>query len=144
MIGLCNICHDVFQQFLILPYSSLQLFSIYTALLYFTLLHINLSTLFLHINCFLSFFKGDRVLTDVMFANQYGMLSVLVAPLSIKTDHPIAVIIRSEDYYYYRLCLLFCCYYCGVSVYVLSVSIIYLYLVYLCLYVCFMHYVLQI
>ena len=37
---------------------------------------------------------GDRVLTDVVFANQYGMLSVLVAPLSLSKDHPIAVIIR--------------------------------------------------
>ena len=37
---------------------------------------------------------GDRVLTDVVFANQYGMLSVLVAPLSLAKDHPIAVIIR--------------------------------------------------
>mmetsp|Transcript_35751 Transcript_35751/g.33890 ORF Transcript_35751/g.33890 Transcript_35751/m.33890 type:complete len:242 (-) Transcript_35751:48-773(-) len=37
---------------------------------------------------------GDRVLTDVVFANQNGMLSVLVAPLSISKDHPIAVLIR--------------------------------------------------
>jgi phosphatidylglycerophosphatase GEP4 len=37
---------------------------------------------------------GDRVLTDVMFGNVYGMLSVLVGPLSLRHDHPIAVIIR--------------------------------------------------
>jgi hypothetical protein len=37
---------------------------------------------------------GDRVLTDVMFGNQYGMLSVLVGPLSLIKDHPLAVIIR--------------------------------------------------
>ncbi len=37
---------------------------------------------------------GDRVLTDVVFANINGMVSVLVAPLCVKTDHPIAVAIR--------------------------------------------------
>jgi phosphatidylglycerophosphatase GEP4 len=37
---------------------------------------------------------GDRVLTDVMFGNQYGMLSVLVGPLSLVRDHPLAVVIR--------------------------------------------------
>ena len=37
---------------------------------------------------------GDRVLTDVVFGNQYGMLSVLVEPLSLVKDHPVAVIIR--------------------------------------------------
>ena len=37
---------------------------------------------------------GDRVLTDVMFDNLYGMLSILVKPLSLRHDHPIAVIIR--------------------------------------------------
>jgi len=40
---------------------------------------------------------GDRVLTDVLFANLNGMLSVLVKPLSIRTDHPIAVVIRSFE-----------------------------------------------
>ena len=38
---------------------------------------------------------GDRVLTDVVFGNQYGMLSVLVEPLSLVKDHPVAVLIRS-------------------------------------------------
>jgi len=37
---------------------------------------------------------GDRVLTDVMFANMNGMVSVLVAPLSYIKDHPIASFIR--------------------------------------------------
>eukprot|EP01038_Epipyxis_sp_PR26KG_P009448 gene9448-12732_t len=36
---------------------------------------------------------GDRVLTDVVFANRYGMMSILVNPLSNVKDHPIAVII---------------------------------------------------
>jgi phosphatidylglycerophosphatase GEP4 len=40
---------------------------------------------------------GDRVLTDVLFANLNGMLSVLVAPISIRTDHPIAVLIRGFE-----------------------------------------------
>jgi len=40
---------------------------------------------------------GDRVLTDVLFANLNGMLSILVAPISIRTDHPIAVIIRGFE-----------------------------------------------
>ena len=39
-------------------------------------------------------FLGDRVLTDVVFANQNKMLSVLVSPLSIVRDHPIATILR--------------------------------------------------
>ena len=39
-------------------------------------------------------YAGDRVLTDVVFANRHGMMSVLVAPLSVAKDHPIAVIIR--------------------------------------------------
>jgi len=37
---------------------------------------------------------GDRLLTDVLFANLNGMQSVLVAPLCTRTDHPVAVIIR--------------------------------------------------
>lgn len=37
---------------------------------------------------------GDRVLTDVLFGNLHGMFSVLVKPLSIRTDHPVAVVIR--------------------------------------------------
>lgn len=37
---------------------------------------------------------GDRVLTDIVFANQCSMTSVLVAPLSYVKDHPIASIIR--------------------------------------------------
>jgi predicted HAD superfamily phosphohydrolase YqeG len=37
---------------------------------------------------------GDRVLTDVVFANQAGMLSVLVRPLSRLRDHPVAIVMR--------------------------------------------------
>ncbi len=37
---------------------------------------------------------GDRVLTDIMFGNMNGMITVLVAPLSIRRDHIVAVIIR--------------------------------------------------
>jgi predicted HAD superfamily phosphohydrolase YqeG len=37
---------------------------------------------------------GDRLLTDVVFANRYGMQSVLVAPLSYTRDHPVAVVLR--------------------------------------------------
>lgn len=40
---------------------------------------------------------GDRLLTDVLFANDCGMLSVLVAPLSVVHDHPVAVVIRSLE-----------------------------------------------
>jgi len=37
---------------------------------------------------------GDRLLTDILFGNQNGMKTVLVKPLSIINDHPVAVIIR--------------------------------------------------
>jgi phosphatidylglycerophosphatase GEP4 len=37
---------------------------------------------------------GDRLMTDIVFANQYGMKSVLVEPLTYVRDHPAAVIIR--------------------------------------------------
>ena len=37
---------------------------------------------------------GDRVLTDCVFANLNGMVSVLVAPLCLRTDHPVSVFIR--------------------------------------------------
>jgi len=37
---------------------------------------------------------GDRVLTDVLFANLNGMHAILVAPISVRQDHPIAAIIR--------------------------------------------------
>lgn len=40
---------------------------------------------------------GDRVLTDVLFANLHGMLSILVRPISIVTDHPVAVLIRALE-----------------------------------------------
>jgi ribonucleotide monophosphatase NagD (HAD superfamily) len=40
------------------------------------------------------FTSGDRLLTDIVFANQYGMYSVLVRPLNHYKDHPVAVIIR--------------------------------------------------
>lgn len=42
----------------------------------------------------LYYLSGDRVLTDVVFANQNRMLSVLVQPISFIRDHPIAVILR--------------------------------------------------
>ena len=32
---------------------------------------------------------GDRVLTDIVFGTQHGILSVLVKPLNIYTDHPV-------------------------------------------------------
>ena len=48
-------------------------------------------TLLLYCYCCCS---GDRLLTDVVFANRYGMLSVLVAPLSHTQDHPVAVVLR--------------------------------------------------
>ena len=37
---------------------------------------------------------GDRLLTDVVFGNQNNMKTVLVKPLSIIKDHPVAVLIR--------------------------------------------------
>ena len=37
---------------------------------------------------------GDRLLTDVLFANQAGMLSVLVPPLDSFRDHPVVVLVR--------------------------------------------------
>lgn len=37
---------------------------------------------------------GDRLMTDIVFANQYGMKSVLVEPLTYVRDHPAAVVIR--------------------------------------------------
>lgn len=37
---------------------------------------------------------GDRLLTDVVFANMYGMTSVLVEPLTFIRDHPGALIVR--------------------------------------------------
>eukprot|EP00981_Chlorochromonas_danica_P012875 scaffold5514_cov166-Ochromonas_danica.AAC.9 len=37
---------------------------------------------------------GDRLMTDVVFANVNGMKSVLVGPLSYFRDHPAAAIIR--------------------------------------------------
>mmetsp|Transcript_1330 Transcript_1330/g.2156 ORF Transcript_1330/g.2156 Transcript_1330/m.2156 type:complete len:96 (+) Transcript_1330:166-453(+) len=37
---------------------------------------------------------GDRLLTDVVFANRYGLLSVLVSPINAFKDHPIATLLR--------------------------------------------------
>lgn len=37
---------------------------------------------------------GDRLMTDVVFANTHGMRSVLVAPLSYLRDHPTALVLR--------------------------------------------------
>lgn len=42
----------------------------------------------------ISFRSGDRLMTDIVFANQYGMKSVLVEPLTYVRDHPAAVVIR--------------------------------------------------
>jgi phosphatidylglycerophosphatase GEP4 len=40
---------------------------------------------------------GDRVLTDIVFANQYGLLSILVGPISHWKDHPIAILFRQFE-----------------------------------------------
>lgn len=40
---------------------------------------------------------GDRLLTDVMFGNMHGMVTVLVNPLSNRRDHVVAVAIRSVE-----------------------------------------------
>ena len=37
---------------------------------------------------------GDRLLTDVVFANQNNMISILVDPLSEVIDHPVAIVFR--------------------------------------------------
>jgi phosphatidylglycerophosphatase GEP4 len=37
---------------------------------------------------------GDRLLTDVVFANKFNMLSILVKPLSAIRDHPISTVLR--------------------------------------------------
>lgn len=37
---------------------------------------------------------GDRILTDVVFANLHGLLSIHVAPLSYLHDHPVSTAIR--------------------------------------------------
>jgi predicted HAD superfamily phosphohydrolase YqeG len=42
---------------------------------------------------------GDRLLTDVVFANVNGMKSVLVGPLSYVRDHPAAIFIRYRNGY---------------------------------------------
>lgn len=48
----------------------------------------------LRIVVFLFSIVGDRLLTDVVFANQNKMHSVLVKPLSNTKDHPVAVVLR--------------------------------------------------
>lgn len=45
---------------------------------------------------------GDRLLTDIVFANRLGMLSILVAPINSFRDHPIAVILRYSKKYLLR------------------------------------------
>ena len=40
---------------------------------------------------------GDRLLTDVMFGNMHGMTTILVAPLSVRRDHIVAVVIRAME-----------------------------------------------
>ena len=47
--------------------------------------------------------SGDRLLTDVVFANRYDMVSVLVAPIDHYRDHPVAVVLR----YYEVVCILY-------------------------------------
>ena len=42
----------------------------------------------------MKFSLGDRLLTDVVFANRYDMVSVLVAPIDHYRDHPVAVVLR--------------------------------------------------
>lgn len=37
---------------------------------------------------------GDRLLTDIVFGNLYGMKTVLVKPLNHFKDHPISIIMR--------------------------------------------------
>lgn len=37
---------------------------------------------------------GDRLLTDIVFGNRNNMKTVLVKPLSVVKDHPIAILIR--------------------------------------------------
>lgn len=37
---------------------------------------------------------GDRLLTDIVFANQNQMLSILISPLTHIYDHPISIVIR--------------------------------------------------
>ena len=40
---------------------------------------------------------GDRLLTDVVFANQAGMLSILVRPIDRLRDHPAAMLFRAME-----------------------------------------------
>ncbi len=42
---------------------------------------------------------GDRLLTDIVFANIYGMRGVLVPPLSASfwEDHPVAAVVRKVE-----------------------------------------------
>ena len=49
---------------------------------------------------------GDRLMTDVVFANQNQMISILVDPLSNTRDHPVAIIFRSVPPHYTNLTLL--------------------------------------
>jgi len=37
---------------------------------------------------------GDRLLTDIVFANRLGMVSILVAPINSFRDHPLALLLR--------------------------------------------------
>lgn len=48
----------------------------------------------LNVLCLYFVSAGDRLLTDVVFANRFGMVSVLVAPLNHYRDHPVAVVLR--------------------------------------------------
>ena len=43
---------------------------------------------------------GDRLLTDIMFGNRYGMRTVLVRPISLRQDHPLAVVIRFVELHF--------------------------------------------
>jgi HAD superfamily phosphatase (TIGR01668 family) len=44
---------------------------------------------------------GDRLMTDVIFANQNQMISILVDPLSNTRDHPVAMIFRSVPFHFH-------------------------------------------
>ena len=46
---------------------------------------------------------GDRLMTDVLFANQAGMVSVLVPPIDTLHDHPLVILIRIVEMLLLRL-----------------------------------------
>ena len=42
-------------------------------------------------------FVGDRLLTDVVFGNLHGMLTVHVQPLTVRGDNPAGLVVRSVE-----------------------------------------------